>query len=389
MTTYRKSIGVLSLAVLTGFFVISCQPGKPAADETTPAKGQMMDIQKEAFGRLEDGTTVDIFTLTNPNGLRARLMTYGATLVSLEVPDKEGQLGDIVLGMDTIEGYIQSSPYFGCIVGRYGNRIAKGKFRLDGEEYTLAVNNNENHLHGGVRGFDKVVWNAEEVWSGDDIGIRFAYTSPDGEEGYPGNLTVTVIYTLTANDELKIDYEAETDKATPVNLTHHSYFNLAGQGRGDILRHKLKIYADSFTPVDGGLIPTGEIKAVAGTPWDFNIPHDIGKEITKVAGGYDHNYVLNKEEGDELSPAAEVYEPTTGRVMEILTTEPGIQFYSGNFLNGAIIGKSGKVYFQHFGFCLETQHFPDSPNKPEFPSTILRPGETYKTQTIHKFSTRK
>ena len=389
MITYRKSIGVLCLAVLTGFFVISCRSGKQAEDETLAVKGRMMDLKKEAFGRLEDGTKVDIFTLTNPNGIQARLMTYGATLVSLEIPDRDGILGDIVLGMDTLEGYVQSSPYFGCIVGRYGNRIANGKFRLDGEEYTLAVNNNENHLHGGVRGFDKVVWNAEEVWSGDDIGVRFAYTSPDGEEGYPGNLTVTVIYTLTATDELRIDYEAETDKATPVNLTHHSYFNLAGQGRGDILRHELKIYADYFTPVDEGLIPTGEIKAVAGTPWDFNIPHDIGKEITKVAGGYDHNFVLNKEEGDELSPAAEVYEPTTGRVMEILTTEPGIQFYSGNFLNGAIIGKSGKVYFQHFGFCLETQHFPDSPNKPEFPSTILRPGETYKTQTIHKFSTRK
>lgn len=346
-----------------------------------------MDMFKEDFGSLPDGTVVELYTLYNSAGLRARIMTYGAILVSLEVPDRDGRLADITLGYDSLEGYLETTPYFGAIVGRYGNRIAKGAFTLDGVEYTLAANNGENHLHGGIRGFDKVVWKAEPLREDRAVGVRMTYLSPDGEEGYPGNLASTVTYWITEDNELKITYEATTDKATPVNLTHHSYFNLAGQGTGDILGHELQLFADRYTPVDEGLIPTGELRPVAGTPFDFTEPHTIGERIARVPGGYDHNFVLTAG-GGQLALAARVYEPTSGRVMEITTTEPGIQFYAGNFLDGTIAGKVDKVYHKHYGFCLETQHFPDSPNKPEFPSTILRPGETYLSQTIHRFTTR-
>ena len=306
--------------------------------------------------------------------------------VSLTVPDRDGAAADIVLGHDSLSGYLEASPYFGAIVGRYGNRIARGRFNLNEVGYKLATNNGENHLHGGIRGFDKVVWKAESFNLDESVGVKFSYLSRDGEEGYPGNLNCTVIYTLTNEDELKISYEAETDKSTPINLTHHSYFNLAGQGDSDILGHELKLNADSFTPVDEGLIPTGELKAVKDTPMDFTLPQLVGSRIAEVKGGYDHNFILNRG-SDDLSLAARVYESKSGRVMEIYTTEPGIQFYSGNFLDGSITGKSGKSYHQHYGFCLETQHFPDSPNHSNFPTTILNPEENYTSLTVHKFFT--
>ena len=356
-----------------------------AAGAGISSGGTGMDIKTQAFGRLPDGTAVEVYSLTNEKGLEARIMTYGATLVSLEVPDRMGKAGDIVLGYESLDGYIKNSPYFGSIVGRYGNRIAKGRFILDGVTHTLAANNGENHLHGGIKGFDKVVWKAEPVREEGVAAIKFSYLSRDGEEGYPGNLAVVVIYSLSNDNELKISYEARTDKATPVNLTHHSYFNLAGEG--DVLGQELMIASDAYTPVDSGLIPTGEIRPVMGTPFDFTSPHAIGERIAKVEGGYDHNFVLRKG-GGELSRAALAAEPKSGRTMEITTTEPGLQFYSGNFLDGTITGKGGRVYSKHAGFCLETQHFPDSPNKPGFPSTILRPGRVYKSLTVHKFSTR-
>lgn len=384
----RKSFFFFSffLAFFFIFFIFSsCKKKAETSKDIAQKEGRRtMEVKKEIFGNLPDGTVIELFTLSNENGIRARLMTYGATLVSLEVPDREGRLADITLGYDSLDGYLKNNPYFGSIVGRYGNRIAKGKFVLNGVEYQLVKNDGENHLHGGIKGFDKVVWKAEAIEHQDAVGVRLSYVSRDGEEGYPGNLSCTVIYTLTNENELKISYEAETDKPTPVNLTHHSYFNLAGEAAGDILGHELMINADKYTPVDEGLIPTGELREVRGTPMDFTSPMIIGSRISQVKGGYDHNYVLNSG-GGALALAARVYEPKSGRVMEIYTTEPGIQFYSGNFLDGSIKGKAGKIYYKHYGFCLETQHFPDSPNKPRFPSTILNPGEKYQSLTIHKF----
>ncbi len=378
-------LAVALLAILSALY--SCK-SQSVADKIAQQKGKSkMKTKKELFGKLRDGRGIELYTLTNSTGLKVRLMTYGATLVSLEVPDRDGQFADITIGHDSLEGYITSSPYFGSIVGRCGNRIAKGQFTLNGIEYKLATNDGENHLHGGVIGFDKVVWKAEPVQSEGTVGIQFSYLSQDGEEGYPGNLSVTVIYTLTDDNELKISYKAETDKPTPINLTHHSYFILAGQGEGDILGHELMLNADKYTPVDEGLIPTGEMHEVKDTPMDFTTPKAIGSRINEVKGGYDHNYVLNTG-GRTMALAARLFDPKSGRVMEIHTTEPGIQFYSGNFLDGSITGKGGKVYFKHYGLCLETQHFPDSPNKPNFPSTILKPGEKYESLTIHKFYTR-
>jgi len=367
--------------------IFSCKKKTAATEEGEQMETKaQMEVQKQECGQLPDGQNVDLYVLMNASGLRARVMTYGATLVSLEVPGRDGNFADITLGCDSLEGYLLASPYFGSIVGRYANRIAKGKFTLDGVEYTLAQNNGENHLHGGIQGFDKVIWDAEPVKVEEARGVKFVYLSKDGEEGYPGNLTCTVTYLLTDNDELRISYEAETDKATPVNLTHHSYFNLAGQGNGDVLDHELTLNADKYTPVDEGLIPTGEIRSVTDSPMDFTTPHTIGERIDQVEGGYDHNFVL-RGGGGTLILAARVYEPESGRVMEIRTTEPGIQFYSGNFLDGSITGKAGKVYHKHYGFCLEPQHFPDSPNKPNFPSTILRPGDRYMSLTVFKFTT--
>jgi aldose 1-epimerase len=389
MKRRTKKIGVGSIVLLALIGLGACKSDKaglpePEAVGEPPEGGKTMDVQKQAFGRTPDGTAVEIYTLTNDKGLKARVMTYGATLVSLEVPDRSGKPGDVVLGYDALDGYIKNNPYFGSTVGRYGNRIAKGRFALDGVFYKLATNNGENHLHGGIKGFDKAVWKAEPMRQDGAVGVRFGHLSKDGEEGYPGNLTVTVVYTLTNDDALKISYEAKTDKATPVNLTHHSYFNLAGGG--DVLGHELTINAEGYTPVDAGLIPTGEIRPVKDSPFDFTSPHTIGERIAQVEGGYDHNFVL-RSEGGAMALAVRVFEPKSGRVMEISTTEPGLQFYSGNFLDGAITGKGGKVYSRHAGFCLETQHFPDSPNKPAFPSTILRPGAVYKSLTIHRFST--
>jgi aldose 1-epimerase len=352
-----------------------------------------MSIKEQPFGQTPDGHKVKLYTLTNSNGLKTRIMTYGAIVVSLEAPDRNGKFDDITLGYDDLAGYVKNNPYFGIIAGRYANRIAKGRFTLDGTTYQLATNNGENHLHGGVKGFDKVVWDGESFEQSDAVGVKLTYLSRDGEEGYPGNLKCSVTYTLTNNDELKVSYEAQTDKATPVNLTHHSYFNLAGQDKGDILGHELMINADRFTPTDKGSIPTGVLQSVKGTPMDFTKPCAIGTHINddfeqlKFGQGYDHNWVLNKK-GKELTLAARAYEPNSGRVLEIYTTEPGVQFYSGNFLDGSITGKQGKVYKHRYGFCLETQHFPDSPNKPDFPSTILRPGQKYTQLTVHKFYTR-
>jgi aldose 1-epimerase len=369
-----------------------CQPA------ATPSPGgqeedHVMNLETSDFGTTTDGQAVALYTLANAHGLRARIMTYGAIVVSLEVPDRDGNMADIVLGYDDLAGYMADNPYFGAIVGRYGNRIAGARFSLDNREYPLAANNGPNHLHGGIRGFDKVVWQAEPVRRSDAVGVKMTYTSPDGEEGYPGTLTACVTYLLTNNDELKILYEATTNKPTVVNLTHHSYFNLSGQGCGDILGHELQILADRFTPVDDTLIPTGELRPVAGTPFDFRTPVAIGARIDEPnqqlthGGGYDHNWVLNNRDGD-LALAASVYEPSSGRVMEVLTTEPGLQFYAGNFLDGSITGKGGAVYGHRTGFCLETQHFPDSPNQPEFPPVVLRPGETYTQATVYRFPAR-
>jgi len=346
------------------------------------------EINKQAFGVTTSQETVELYTLTNASGMEARIMTYGAAVVSLKVPDRQGKLADVVLGYETLEGYLKNSPYFGAIVGRYGNRIGRGHFSLNGKRYTLPKNNGENTLHGGIKGFDKVVWKAKEVKSKDGVALSLIYLSKDGEEGFPGNLSVTVVYTLTNNNELRIEYSATTDKPTVVNLTHHSYFNLAGEG--SILEHELMINASRFTPVDSGLIPTGELRSVKGTPMDFTQSAVIGTRIDQhdeqltLGRGYDHNWVLNKT--GSLALAAKVYEPVSGRVMEVSTTEPGMQFYSGNFLDGSITGKGGQVYKQRYGFCLETQHFPDSPNRPGFPSTVLKPGQSYKTTTIYKFT---
>jgi aldose 1-epimerase len=354
-----------------------------------------MDVTKSEFGKTPTGEQIDLYTLTNANGLECRIITWGGTCVSLKVPDRNGKLDDIMLGHDTLEGYLShdTCPYFGALIGRYGNRIGKGKFSIDGTEYTLATNNNDiNHLHGGVVGFDQKIWAAQTTKDDKEVSLTLTYTSPDGEEGYPGTLKAKVVYSLTSANELRIDYEATTDKATVCNLTNHSYYNLTGEAR-DILSHELTINADNTTPVDEGLIPTGELAPVAGTPFDFTSSKAIGKDIDAndiqlgYGLGYDHNWVLNKE-GIELSLAAEVYEATTGRVMTIHTTEPAIQFYTGNFLDGTITGKGDKVYKQRYGLCLETQHSPDSPNKPDWPTTILRPGETYKSTTVHTFSIR-
>ena len=346
-----------------------------------------MSIKTEPFGQTPEGQAVDLVTMTNPNGIEARIITFGGIIVSLKAPDRDGKSGDVALGFDKLDGYTKGHPYFGAIVGRYGNRIGAGKFTLDGVEYRLAANNGPNHLHGGIKGFDKVVWKIEQSKTeGDKAILKLSYLSKDGEEGYPGNLKCTVTYTLTADNQLKMRYEATTDKPTVLNLTNHSYWNLAGQGAGDILGHELMLNADRYTPVDEGLITTGELKSVKDSPMDFTKAMTIGSRIKQVdIGGYDHNFALNGKAG-EMKLCARVYEPTSGRIMEIRTTEPGVQFYTGNFLDGTLTGKAGKVYQKHYAFCLETQHFPDSPNRPEFPSVVLRPGQKYDITTVHKFS---
>ncbi len=352
-----------------------------------------MPVDKRRFGKLKSGTPVDLFTLTNKNKLEAKITNYGGIITSLKVPDCRGKLGDIVLGFDDLEGYLGEHPYFGATIGRYANRIAHGLFELDGEEVILAKNNGENHLHGGVKGFDKRLWQAEPLLQESRCGLRLQYESADGEEGYPGNLSVTMTYWLTDRDELRIDYRAITDKPTVVNLTNHSYFNLKDCGAGHILDHRLLIHADAFTPVNDNLIPTGELRPVDQTPFDFGLPMAIGERIhderkqLQRAGGYDHNYIINGQAG-ELRPAAEVFEPNSGRLLTVLTTEPGMQFYSGNFLDGSIMGKNRTAYHKRHGFCLETQHYPDSPNHVQFPTTRLDPNETYLSSTVFAFSCR-
>jgi aldose 1-epimerase len=343
------------------------------------------EVQRVAAFTTSEGEAVEVLTITNTHGLRARILTWGATLVEMWAPSRTGKLADVTLGFDAPERYAQPHPFFGSIAGRYANRIAKGQFTLEGRTYTLAVNNGPNHLHGGLRGFDKRIWKAEPLGAN---AVRFTYTSPDGEEGYPGKLEVAVIYTLAENDELRLDYEATTDQPTVVNLTNHTYWNLAATG--DVLGHGLRLYASRFTAVDSGLIPTGELRPVAGTPLDFSKAKLIGRDIAELKregqpGGYDHNYVIDVSKPGALAPAAEVYDPSSGRMMRVMTTEPGVQFYTANHLKD-VIGKIGQKYGPHAGFCLETQHFPDSPNHPDFPSTVLRPGETFRSKTVYAFS---
>ncbi len=355
-------------------------------------------LAASCFGvSVEEFHNIRLYALRNQSGMTVKVTNYGAMITSILVPDQDGKLGDVALGYDSLEEYINAAekPYFGAVVGRVGNRIANGEFTLDGKTYKLKVNNGPNHLHGGLTGFDKVVWSTKV--NEEDNSIELTYTSRDGEEGYPGNLTCKVTYRLTEDNELIVEYHATTDKATPVNLTQHTYFNLKGEGEGTVVDHEMMINAQKFTPVDKTMIPTGELRDVAGTPFDFNKPKSIGKDIgidneqLKFGGGWDHNWVLDRGEAatDTRTLAARVYEPESGRIMEVLTTEPGVQFYCGNFLSGNIIGKSGKPYVKRGGFCLETQHYPDSPNQSEFPSCILKPGEEYKTSTSFRFSTKK
>jgi aldose 1-epimerase len=349
-------------------------------------------VRREEFGKTPDGRAVSVYTLTNRGGAEARVITYGGAVVSLKVPDRRGRLGDVVLGFDDLGGYLGQDFYIGSLVGRYANRIAGARFTLNGAEYKLAANNGPHNLHGGLRGFDKVVWEARPLRARGGAALELTYLSPDGEEGFPGNLRARVVYTLTDRNELRVDYSATTDKDTVVNLTQHSYFNLKGEGVGDILDHRLRVYAARFTPTDATSIPTGELRPVRGTPFDFTRPTVIGARIgaddeqLKFGNGYDHNFVVNGRPG-VLRRAAEVYEPTTGRVMEVLTTEPGVQLYTGNYL-AAERGKGGKPYPRRTGFCLETQHYPDSPNKPRFPSPVLRRGGRYRSTTVYRFSAR-
>src|SRR2546425_80557 len=353
---------------------------------------QTLSVTRAPFGELPDGRAVELFTLANAHGFEVRAMTYGAIITSIRTPDRRGRVEDVVLGFDSLPGYLGGSPYFGAVVGRYANRIAGGRFTLEGVTYQLARNNGPNSLHGGNRGFDKVLWSGEPFHSDTGVGVRFRYDSPDGEEGYPGKLSVQVTYTLTARDELIVDYDATTDKATPVNLSQHTYWNLHGEGRGDILDHVLTLDATTFTPVDSTLIPTGEIASVAGTPFDFRKSTAIGARIDQphqqlqFGKGYDHNWVIAPAGKAAVRHVARLADPVSGRVLDISTTEPGVQFYSGNFLDGTIRGKGGRSYGYRTGLCLETQHFPDSPNHATFPSTVLRLGQRYHSRTVFAFS---
>ena len=359
--------------------------GRARQDDQPPAKP---GVTRQPFGTTADGASVELYTLVNRNGVEIRVITYGAIITSIKVPDRNGAFADVVHGFDSLDGYLKGHPYFGAVVGRYGNRIGRAQFTLNGRTHKLAANNGPNHLHGGHKGFDKFVWQAEPLTSG--VGIVLSRTSPDGEEGYPGTLKARVTYTLTDTGQLEIEYHATSDKPTPVNLTNHSYFNLSGHDSGDILDHELTLYADRYTPVDSTLIPTGELAPVQGTPFDFRKPTRVGERINQRheqlehAGGYDHNWVLNRT-GEGLQPAARLVDQKSGRTLEVATREPGLQFYTGNFLNGTIKGKGGAVYEHRSALCLETQHYPDSPNKPDFPSTILNPEETLRSRTVFKF----
>jgi len=389
-------VGVIFAAVMAA--TLSCCFAEDTVKIAASKEGTLernssdMKVLKDSFGVTSEGKAVTLYTLSPAPDFKVVITNFGGIIVSVFTPDRDGKMADVVLGFDDLESYIGKHPYFGAIVGRYGNRIAKGKFTLDGKEYTLAINNPPNALHGGVHGFDKAVWNAETLERPDALGLRLTHVSPDGDEGYPGTLTCEVTYWVTKKKTIEISYKAETDAPTHVNLTNHSYFNLAGHDGRAILDHEMTLFADYFIPVDDTLIPTGVLQPVEGTPMDFRKSTMIGDRIEDefeqlVFGiGYDHTFVIDKDNKGEMKQAALVHEPTTGRVMEVWTTEPGVQFYSGNFLDGTNVGKGGKVYNHRCGFCLETQHFPDSPNQPNFPSTVLRPGETYQTKTEYRFS---
>ena len=395
MTSIFGALRIASLAAATIWpaWTRSPEPVKSsssriATDQSTVTTPMTQPrVTKESFGRLPDGTPVDGYTIRNSRGVTMHVITYGGIITSLRVPDRTGHVDDIVLGFDSLSGYLKDSPYFGAIVGRYANRIAKGRFTLDGKTYQLPVNNGQNSLHGGTRGLDKVVWKAKPFEHATSAGLVLSYVSPDGDQGYPGALSLRVTYTLNDADELAIEYHATTNKATPVNLSQHSYFNLTGAQR-DVLGHVVQIAASRYTPVDTTLIPTGELASVAATPFDFRTPTAIGARIAepneqlKIAGGYDHNWVLD---GSGMRHVARVVEPTTGRTIDVATDQPGLQFYTGNFLDGTITGKGGRVYGHRFAFCMETQHFPDSPNHTSFPSTILRPGKAFDSRTVFTF----
>lgn len=372
----KKQTFLLLFAGLSLF--TACNSNQP-----NDASAMKFSISEKPFGTFEN-EAITQYTIANPSGMQVSILNYGGTLTGIITPDKAGKPGDVILGFDSLAGYLQKgNPYFGCLVGRYGNRIGKGKFVLDNQTYQLTLNNNGNMLHGGVRGLDKVVWKASKPAG--DSSLQLTYTSKDGDQGFPGNLSVTVVYTLTSDNALQIAYSATTDKATPVNLTNHAYFNLSGGKEATILNHELSINADQYTEVDTLLIPTGKLPDVKGTPMDFNSAKAIGKDLAAVKGGYDHNWVLRRS-GKDLEKVATVTDPSSGRVLDVLTTEPGLQFYTGNFLDSTLTGKGNLVYGRHAALCLETQHFPDSPNQPSFPSTILRPGETYHQLTVYRFS---
>lgn len=372
----------LILFLIANVLFNSCQYGKKQASNDGRDSSNVT-LMKTEFGKI-DNQVINLYTLTNANGITVKITNYGAIITAILTPDKNGISGDIVLGFDSLAPYLSGHPYFGCIAGRFANRINKGKFTLGGQTYQLSINNGPNHLHGGINGFDKKVWQAQEVLDSAGAGVVMTLLSPDGDEGYPGNLKVTVTYRLGENDELSCLIEAETDKPTPVNLCNHTYFNLNG-AKTSILDHILEIFANNYTEVDQNLIPTGVLPEVQGGPMDFSTPYRIGERIDKVQGGYDHNYVLVKgQSGPEI--AARLYDPFSGRMVEVLTTQPGVQFYSGNFLDGTITGKGGTVYYKHWGMCLETQHFPDSPNQKSFPDAILLPGEKFQELTIYRFS---
>ena len=389
----RLLMTITLVALAVAFAACGQQPQSTTNTGKTEKESMKPSVKKDSFGKLADGTPVDSYTLTNKNGVEVKITNYGATITSIKVPDRSGKFDDVTLGYDSIDGYLAKNPHLGAVAGRFANRIAKGEFNLNGKAYKLAKNNGENHLHGGPKGFYQAMWTATPIESGDTVGVTLKYLSKDGEEGYPGNLDVTVTYTLNGENALKIGYAATTDKDTILNLTNHSYFNLAGAGNGDILGHQLKINSEQITPVDSTMIPTGDVKPVAGTPFDFSKLTAIGARINDqdeqliLGKGYDHNFILNVN-NTLATPAAEVYEPTTGRVMDVFTNQPGVQLYTGNFLDGTITGKGGKVYKQRYGFCLETQHYPDSPNKPNFPTVVLKPGQQFDSTTIFKFSTR-
>ncbi len=386
----RYSFDTAALALALG----SAAAGAPTSSKQMEAE-KLASVQKHAWGHTKDGRSVHLYTLTNATGMTMKVTDYGCTIVSLTVPDRHGNPADVVLGYDRLADYLEASPYFGAVVGRFANRIADGKFALNGRTYTLATNNAPGgipcHLHGGKTGYDKVTWDATAIVKDGATGIRFHYVSPDGEEGYPGRLNITVHYWLYDDNELRVEYEATADQATPVNLTQHSYFNLGGHDSGTILDHELMVAADHITPVNEGLIPTGELKPVAGTPFDFREPTAIGERVNhddaqlRYGLGYDHNFVLSRWDG-KLRLAVSLYEPKSGRLLEILTTEPAIQFYCGNFLDGSNVGKGGHAYQHRTGLCLEPQHFPDAPNQPQFPSCILSPGEVYRHTSVYRFS---